>query len=387
MGIKGFLKSTLKGAMAIVPKSEKKIIFESFSDFCDNSRALYEYLIKEGYDKTHKLIWCVDNPELLKATHGRKNVVFTSFRKKKYVVSYLFHMATSKTIFYTHVILPMSNTKTQQLVCLWHGIPLKNIILSGGDSRAAFNFMPSSGKFYEHGMKKCFSAFDDQFVTTGFPRNDLLFEKTDALTRLNIDTTGYEKVILWMPTYRKCRALNLLDGKETETGFPLFESFEQVKTLDSELKKRKLLLVIKLHPLQDKEGMDSGGFENIKLLTNKSLDKADVMLYHLVATADVLLTDYSSVYLDYLLLNRPIGFLIDDIDEYQKNKGFVVDNALSYMPGQKVKTIDELYSFFDKLVSGEDEYKEARNAIMDEIHVYKDGNSCERIAKRFLKRK
>lgn len=388
MGIKSAFKKTAACLMELLPKSDKKIIFESFSDYCDNSRAMFEYLVGKGYDKTHKLVWCVEQPErFLNKKGNNKSIVFTSFRNKKYLLSCLWHIATAKTIFYTHAKPPLVNVKKQTVICLWHGIPLKKISLGNERAEEAFSFLPSSGEFYNRVMKQCFDVLDSQLAVTGFPRNDLLFTPDNAIKRLIGDShcKGYKKALLWMPTFRKSERLGGVDGAVTHTGFPLFQTDDQLSELNEQLKSLDLLMLIKLHPLQDLSGMDLKAFDNIKMLTNDALENANVQLYELVGDCDALLTDYSSVYFDYLLLDRPIGFIIDDIEDYLKSRGFVVENPLELMPGEKIKTIAELYSFLLNTASEKDDYKALRERLCLGIHTHRDGDSCKRIEELFLK--
>ena len=96
------------------------------------------------------------------------------------------------------------------------------------------------------------------------------------------------------------------------------------------------------------------------------------------------LTDYSSIYFDYLLLDRPIAFLIDDIAQYQQNRGFTVENALDLMPGEKIRTVSELNGFLDRLAKGEDRFQEDRQRVNRRVNRWQDGESAKRFLERFL---
>ena len=89
------------------------------------------------------------------------------------------------------------------------------------------------------------------------------------------------------------------------------------------------------------------------------------MLYSLVGQSDALITDYSSIYFDYLLTQKPIGFVIDDIDSYSDKRGFVVENPEDYMAGEKIKDVSGLKQFIDGILDGKDLWKEKRAEIND----------------------
>ncbi len=92
------------------------------------------------------------------------------------------------------------------------------------------------------------------------------------------------------------------------------------------------------------------------------------MPYNFVGETDILITDYSSIYFDFLLTQKPIGFVIDDIDDYSDKRGFVVDNPLDYMPGEKIKDVEELKAFLDSILAGKDDWKEKRKEINDLVN-------------------
>jgi CDP-glycerol glycerophosphotransferase (TagB/SpsB family) len=126
-------------------------------------------------------------------------------------------------------------------------------------------------------------------------------------------------------------------------------------------------------------------FQQIKLshlrfYTNNDLDRMNIQLYELLAYANKLITDYSTVALDYLLLNRSIGYVNDDIADFNKSRGFVFENYLDYCPGPK---IDTTAKFIDFIYSSKDEYKKQRKEILNFYHFHQTGNACATIAQIF----
>ena len=95
-------------------------------------------------------------------------------------------------------------------------------------------------------------------------------------------------------------------------------------------------------------------------------------LYKLVKDSDFLITDYSSIYFDYLLLNRPIGFTIEDMKEYEGNRGFVFEHPFEYMPGRIIQNKEEFMCFLQDTVAGIDGYEEERarvNALVNQVNT------------------
>ena len=96
-------------------------------------------------------------------------------------------------------------------------------------------------------------------------------------------------------------------------------------------------------------------------------------LYSLLGRADALITDYSSVYFDYLLLDRPIGFAVGDMKDYEGERGFTVDNPYEYMPGEKFSDGEGMLEFVRSVFSGIDLYGAKRREMNDIFNKYQDG--------------
>ena len=94
---------------------------------------------------------------------------------------------------------------------------------------------------------------------------------------------------------------------------------------------------------------------------------------------DALVTDYSSVYYDYLLTDKPIGLTVDDIDTYIKARGFVYEDPKEVLKGVYIKSTDELLSFFSDVKNENDKYLNERTEIKNKIHKYQNGSSAEMI--------
>ena len=118
--------------------------------------------------------------------------------------------------------------------------------------------------------------------------------------------------------------------------------------------------------------------KNIKILKNDELEEKKLKLYNLIAQANSLITDYSSVYFDYMILDRPIGFTIDDLKEY---KGYVFEKPLEYMAGIHIKDYNDFQQFLIDTIHGKDECREKRRKLNNIFNKYSDNKNSERITK------
>lgn len=119
-------------------------------------------------------------------------------------------------------------------------------------------------------------------------------------------------------------------------------------------------------------------YTNIIFINNEDLKKEDIELYSILHYTDALISDYSSISVDYMLLNKPIAYSLDDFKQYNNSRGFVFENPLEYMSGHHLYNMDDLLSFLEDVCSGRDIYVDKRALIMSEFHNLSD-NYCKTV--------
>ena len=90
--------------------------------------------------------------------------------------------------------------------------------------------------------------------------------------------------------------------------------------------------------------------------------------YEFINCSDALVSDYSSVAIDYLLLDRPLGFTLDDYEAYTESRGWVFDDPLEYMPGEHMYNMQDFENFILDIKNGKDNYKEQRASVRAKTH-------------------
>ena len=357
----------------LLPKYKNKVVFYGRSRYDSNHHALIRYMIDNGYTDKYKLYLVVSNENDLAFYSGVKNVY-----PVRSAAMGAYHTLTAKYVFHGFGMGKMASRIPQKQIVfdLWHGTTIKSLGDGhGADYAKQSTYMLATSEFAKNSFKGCFGYSDEQFFIGGYPRCEQLVDNSDALKQLGIDKEAYNKTVLYMPTFRKAPQFGYDDSS---VDFPLFDE-QSLREFDKYLCGKGVLFIIKPHPAQDNIQILKGDFTNIKIIKNSDLSEKRILLYSLVGQTDLILTDYSSIYFDFLLTQKPIGFIIDDIEDYSDKRGFVVDNPLDYMPGEKIRDIDGLKNFLDGILSGNDDWADERRRVNDIVNFDKSFEFSKKI--------
>jgi len=372
----------------LFPKG-KKILFNSFPDISGNAVALYDYLLKYRKDLAgeYRLIWCVDgNIWRAKKFLSEITGVFRHKVVRKKSVSGIMAFLTARYIFSTHGFFGSIRTgRRQKHYNLWHGMPLKRIgnLLherENNERKDRADFTISTSPVFQKIMAAAFGIDERNVLLCGQPYNDFLFNTDDALIKLSLLKQQYSKVIIWMPTYRKAFIGNIReDGKQDSFGVNQVLQ-EHYQELQENLERTGILLIIKPHPMDELcRSSFRGKTDNIRVFLNEDLEKKNVLLYQLLGESDALLTDYSSVFVDYLNLDRPVAFVFDDLNEYRNSRGFCFDPIEEYLPGVKISSFPELVDYLENIDDRNREYEGKRREINRLFNLFSDRENSKRV--------
>lgn len=361
---------------------ENKIIFSSTPSFSDNSKALYEYLGNNA--NSLKFVWIIDEVDTIPICDN--NTIFVKRRVNwhgGFPFATLRQVFTSKYLFFTHES-PFSGLKKREdqiVINLWHGCGYKAQTSNKPwilQNPCDYSLVPGSA--YISSKSIFWGVPENRIITIGYPRYDLFrIDQSNSENFTNSLKKNSKKLIIWMPTYRKSIRAVYPEGKiQGHFELPVVGSVEQLTELNEFCRNNHIALCIKRHPSQIKYVCEDSQFSNIVFISNNDLVNAGVDLYSFLRYTDALISDYSSVAIDYLLLDKPIAFALDDFEQYKEARGFVFEDPLKYMPGHHLYTYEDMLAFIDDVAKGNDPYKADRAAIMPEVHNPCD-NYCERV--------
>lgn len=366
---------------------ENRIVFKNrqFQDFTDNARALFEYIVKNHYNEKYEIIWMVSDKKSFRK-HKYKNVKFVT-AENKYgwsSISAFYYGNTAKYFFYTNHSADLNrfHSNGQITVNLWHGCGYKGSTLDKkniphSDTMGWFDYALVPGNVFVDAKAQYWHCAKAKILPLGYPRYDWMLHpsltKEEILDRLFGWNIRNPKAVIWMPTFRRSTQSGYGENEiELPFELPALKNMTELKKLDSCLQASGLLLIIKKHPLQIGWDQNQQGFSNIRYVTENMLLKSEIQLYELVGICDGLLSDYSSIAVDYMLMDRPIGFVLTDFEMYKEKRGFVFDNPLDYMPGEKIYDFSGVKLFLEHVAEGKDLYKPDREKLMPCMHVRRE---------------
>lgn len=273
---------------------------------------------------------------------------------------------------------------------LWHGVPAKKIgVMESGKTNRfrtskawrQVNYIMSYSETYSTFLNTCMVTDPNKYIITGAPRNDFLF-LSDGLSNIQKifgDSIADNKLIFFLPTFREYYSKS--QGKKEYNNPFGFKEFSP-QEFDDCLEENRCKLIFKPHPHEEAVILNyfrNYPLNNMLVLRDKDLVTNRLDLYELLNACDILITDYSSVFYDYLLLDRPIIFAPVDIDAYKNTRGFLIESFESWAPGPKVFDQNALQTEISRCLAEKNYYGEQRGWMRDLQHRYKDGESSKRL--------
>lgn len=368
--IKRLISNTIFQLFSCINKKvnhhDEYILLYSNQGFRDNIKSLYCYLIEKGYNNKYKIICSTNDYKQVK--EKCKNVKFISNIKG------IFYYFKCKHVYYCFGKLPIIPHPLQIVIQMWHGTPFKaaDKSMQQSHSKLYYTYIFSASKHFIPIVSSIFSFPQERVLVCGHPRTDILVNHQN----IHYDFGDYNKLIVWAPTFRKSSILGYEDSHNSSI-IPIFKP-EELIDLEMYLKQKKVKLVIKLHPVQDLSSYNLTNMEYLILLSHQEFVRRNMELYSLLKQSDALITDYSSVFYDYLLLNRPLAFTEDDINEYSHNRGYAMSNPNDYKPGYKIRTKDNFLQFINDMANNIDTFQQERLKVNKLANDYTDGENCKR---------
>lgn len=324
-----------------IKTNDNLILFVSYGgkQYSDSPKVIYEAMIEDERFNDYDLVWAFSNTNI--KIPGNAKIIkidtieyfLTSLKARVWISN----VPMERRLKYTGKNTFYFNT--------WHGTPIKKLgnEVSKVYGRSRYDVLCAQSELDVFIWQKAFNIKRENIKTIGLPRNDILvksniIDKIEIRKKLGIPLD--KKVILYCPTFRDWKDNYMNDVVN-------FEKWEKVLG-------KSYLVLFRAHSMV----LES---HNI----NESSDFVyDVSDYHdvndLMIASDMLVSDYSSIFFDYSILEKPMYCFTYDYEEYSKKRGVYFD-IRNEIPGGSI-TEDELLNLikgmpFDEVVSLVKEFK------------------------------
>lgn len=344
--------------------------------YADNPKALFQYVNKNAKDI--KCIWISKD----------KNII-NSLRNEGYEAYYYLELnGIYKTLTAKYAIVGSGKEDINSLftngikwVQLWHGNPFKKIGLDDKyknydnffQKRIVKNIFPflysfsydivtSNSQWFVEAFSTAFRIKNENILVTGNPRNDYLFSTTTESIIEQLNTRYKDPTyILYMPTFR--------EGKEKKDLFRDYEFDEEA--FENFLTKNNCVFLYKGHFV---DNLPSISFNRFYQLKDTEVSEVNVLL----KDTDILITDYSSVFFDFLLTQRPIIFAGFDLKEYLSGSRQMYYQFHETVPGPIANNWPQVLNELDKFLTGSDSFEDARKEKNLLFNTFQDQKNSQR---------
>lgn len=366
--------NTIKSVLFWITRFTPKLsicVLRGFPSYEDNLVAIYQQLLKRGF---RKVIWVVSN---INEKPPIEIDPLTKFVARGSWQDYIYSI-TAKYLFITHGHFLNRIPSNQFCVNLWHGIPYKAIGRLNGSAGRSDTMVVATSELTRDIFAKSFGVDNSKVTITGQARTDRLFVENiqDLRRRILPQSDKHTKVFLWLPTYRSTDyAGGRTDGNDVNNIFNCTD-FTQVE-FNRYLANHNSVCIIKPHPLARQQKVENDS--NLVFIDEPWLNMHGLTLYQLVGMADCLISDISSVIIDFMLLDRPIILLFEDIDEYEASRGFSFNPITDWLPATVARDFRNFMKEVDAVVNDQDRYRARRNALKLKFFTFDDNASSSRI--------
>lgn len=323
------------------------VLFQSSPNYSGNSKVMYDY-IKSKYKNKMNLCWVIDNKKDYENLKEKLNCVMYGSKEMMQLIS------KANIIFTTHGQLKEYKHDNQIYVNLWHGITMKKLGYMISENNMAkqdqlyceqlqictdYVIVPS--KFWQLIFCAIFNVNFSHVLPLGCPKLDPIIKadgKGNLKKLLGEEIKNYKKIIYYMPTFRSGCGRN--DSNPNLNNILNLEEYNERLFLDY-LENNNYLLCIKYHP-EEKLNFKYDISNNIKIIDEEKLQLNNFSVYDVLNAADLLITDYSSLGLEFSISDKPVIYLDTDLEDYQKNRGLIFDDKDFWFQGNDVSNIKQL---------------------------------------------
>ena len=358
---------------ALVKLSKNNIIIECNPFLSDNTSPVLDLILDSGWNKRYKIILVSLHPEKNKKYYHFDNLVCLTRKKLLHRILIYAYACRAKAIIDYSTQIAKVDPATFHFY-LAHGSPMKSV-KNYYNCDPTTDFMLSQSPFWSKINAIEFKIAEEKQVVLGYPRNDELLQGKQLVNLKALFGDRFDKFVVWYPTYRQ----NRLNLKHSSISIPIIHDEKTAIKINQIAQKYKTAIIIKPHHAQDMRFIKVLNLSNIIFIDDDFFFANNLKPYAFLGATDALITDYSSVYFDYLLLEKPIALTFEDYEEYSRTPGFAIDTDQLEECSHMLFSADDFESFVQNIYDGIDLNQTKRAQLKAKLHYYMDSCSSQRV--------
>lgn len=345
----------------------------------DKDDTYINYMRERGFKGTINIVHDSNDNEFIKAfTHSY--YIFTD----EFYRTYPYKVKKQKTICLGYYAAPFKDD-------FWR-VARKGFKQATKDRKhinEQYDYYITSSDFCSREISVDTQLFLPKFFPFGFPRNSVFYEDNTEIKNKIISVLGFvpKHIITYAPTHRDYeKDESLLHDDNLTHSRTLFgnSSVEEENKLIEFLENENAIIIAKVHPYQSRSNLIKTANKRIFFYSDLS-EKCIVSLQELLAISDMLITDYSSTFYDFLLTGRPIVHYCYDYDIQLGIRGFAYNPVIPFAAGSVVYSFNDLCKELKGLFTDGVKNTSKMDFIRSIIYLHLDGDASARIANFFFK--
>jgi hypothetical protein len=236
--------------------------------------------------------------------------------------------------FFTHGLYGVPPAlRRKPTVNVWHGEAIKKFdpLLPHRTSRGrpADYHVGSTTRFAQASALASHRRWPPVVIESGYPRTAQLLQPADNAQVATFGIDPRRPFVVWVPTFRQAKAVGATAAWSDAASSGAGSITTAMERMVPELRRRGVQFVVKPHPLD----AENRAIQGAVVIDDQALVAAHVPFYSLLGRAAGLITDFSSIANEYLILDRPIAYFFPDAAAYRSGRGLQVPDALAHLAG------------------------------------------------------
>jgi CDP-glycerol glycerophosphotransferase (TagB/SpsB family) len=285
-------------------------------------------------------------------------------------------MASARFVLFTHGLFGNPKPGPNRVyVNLWHGHGPKRTANNAYEARIPSDLLITNTLAWGRETAKSLGLDGSTVANIGNPRQDAMNVPPSAESLARLGLSNARHYVIWMPTYRRVSSKLAHNWRDAEPLSCDAASDQSLEELRAAIEGSGIDFRVKLHPM-DADRLRAFSRWHV---TDAEIAAARTSLYSLLGGAAGLISDYSSVWVEYLTLDRPLLLFCPDVESYDHGRGFKSPSMFDIASDLVVTHGSGVREFLENVKRSEDWQAAARRKAAESLQLCDPGRYAPRL--------